>query len=348
MAVTVRPVDLDVEERELLGVLERNLVDLAHSRRFKWLYRDNPLGPAWSWFACDTVSRQAVGAASVFRRALWLGSEVRVCGQVGDFAIDPSYRSLGPALMLQRATFQPVARGDLALCYDCPPHDRGMSTFRRLGMTASATMRRYARLLRTDRQLGRRLGSGVLAACAIPFGNALLRAAALGSPRSTALELALHEDPFGDEFTDLDRRVGARDVIRSRRTAADLNWRYRDDPLHEYEVLTARRRGELLGFAVLAVIDDDAFIVDLFGNLCSNDAGELLKAAAERLRGTKTETLHAPVSDGSGLTTALRRSGFRLRDHGPRVVAYAEAGGQARALLDRSVAWDLTHSDVMA
>ena len=157
MTIRIRPVDLDREPEELLGVLDRNLPDLPHARRFKWIYRDCHLGPAWSWLLWDSESREPVGVASLFRRAVWRAGKVEVCGQVGDFAIDPSHRSLGPALMLQRATFGPVDSGHLALCYDCPPNARGMSTFRRLRMASSATMQRHTRLLRTDRQIARYL-----------------------------------------------------------------------------------------------------------------------------------------------------------------------------------------------
>ena len=143
MTVQIRPVNLDTEHEDLLGVLERNLPDLPHGRRFKWLYRDGYLGPAWSWLLWDSESRHPVGVASMFRRAIWRGGKVEMCGQVGDFAIDPSHRSLGPAVMLQRATFGPVDSGELTLRYDCPPNARGMSTFRRLRMTSNATLTRF-------------------------------------------------------------------------------------------------------------------------------------------------------------------------------------------------------------
>jgi hypothetical protein len=261
---------------------------------------------------------------------------VSLCGQVGDFAIDADHRSLGPAVMLQRATFEPVDRGRLALCYDCPPHDRGMATFRRLGMTASATLARHARLLRTDRRLAVHFGAGGRALA--PVGNALLRIAAGWRTRPAGVEIARHEGRFGDEFSTLDRRVGAGDVIRGRRSAEDLNWRYRDDPLHDYVTLTARRHGELIGFLVLEAAD--AVVVDLFGDLAAEEALGLLEGAADEARAAGAETLHASVSDGSPLIPRLRRAGFRRREEGPRVVAHGP--------FDATRRWELTQADVMA
>jgi len=345
MAVIVRPVDLDREREELLAVLEQNLADLPHARRFKWIYCDNPEGPAWSWFVCDRASGQVHGVASVFRRAMWLGPRVSLCGQVGDFAIDADHRSLGPAVMLQRATFGPVDQGHLALCYDCPPHERGMSTFRRLGMKADATLVRHARLLRTDRRLAGRLGA--IGRVLAPVGNVLLRVAAGRRARPAAFAIARHDGRFDEEFSALDRAVAAPDVIRGRRSAEDLNWRYRDDPLTDYVVLAARRRAELIGFVILTVEAGDMVVVDLFGELTAEETLDLLEAAADDARAAGAETLHLSVSDGSRLIPHLPRAGFRRREEGPRVVAYAQARGGAGGSRDDAWRWDLTHSDVL-
>ena len=342
MTLQVRAVNLDREHDELLGVLERNLPELPHARRFKWLYREGHLGPAWSWLLCDSGSREPVGLASLFRRAIWRGGKVELCGQVGDFAIDPSHRSLGPAVMLQRATLGPVDDGQLALCYDCPPNARGMSTFRRLKMEASATMTRQVRPLRTNRHVARYLGTGLVAAGVAGLGNAALRLGSWRRRRSRDLEIGLHPGRFGEEFTALDRRVGAGDAVRGRRAAEDLNWRYRDDPLNEYQVLTARRSGELAGFAVIAPSHRDAAVVDLFGVLSPAETADLLDAAAQLGRSGGLEAVSTLISADHPLTAPLRAAGFRARESGPWVVAYAGAGQ------DAGPAWRLTYSDVMA
>jgi hypothetical protein len=346
MAVRVRQVDLNTEYEELQGVLERNLTDLPHARRFKWLYLDHPLGPAWAWLAWETEKKQTIGVAAVFRRAMWLGGRVELCGQVGDFGIDASHRSLGPAVMLQRATFEPVEDGSLALCYDCPPHERGMSTFRRLGVAASATMTRYARLLRTDRQLAKRLGAP--ATRLAPLGNAVLRLRERIRRGASGLEITPHEERFGEEFSSLDRRLGGGEGIRGRRAADDLNWRYREDPLGEYRVLTARRKGELVGFAVLAIVGRDAVVVDLQGVLSPAEVADLLDASAKVLRVAGAEVVQMLVSGDSPLGIPLGACGFRVRSTGPLVVAHTRGGGQTGALLGSGVPWNLTYADVMA
>jgi len=68
-----------------------------------------------------------------------------------------SASSLGPALMLQRATFEPVLENAIAFCYDCPPHELGMAMFYRLGLEENCRMQPFVKPLRADRHLTLRL-----------------------------------------------------------------------------------------------------------------------------------------------------------------------------------------------
>jgi hypothetical protein len=347
MSVTVRPVDLEADRETLFGILEANLRDLPHRRRFEWLYRGHPAGPARSWFALESGSGGVIGVASVFPRSVWIGPTLQTCGQVGDFAIEAGYRTLGPAVQLQRATLGPVERGELAFCYDCPPHEAGMSTFRRLGIDATCRMQRHARLLRADRQLAKRLGPGVLAAALAGPANGLLALRAAARRPARGIEVAVHRGRFGAEFSALDTALAEPEVIRSRRSADDLNWRHHDDPLHDYDVLTARRGGELVGFVVLSV-GEDTRVIDLFGRLEGGVAAALLEAAADHGRRATAQTIQILVAEHHDLARPLAGAGFRLRDPGPRLVAHARAGTDAHKLLEQPSNWFLRHVDLLA
>lgn len=348
MPVSIRPVNLDSDREELMQVLERNLRDLPHARRFDWLYRRNPAGPAWSWFIVEPGTGKAVGAASLYPRAVWMGREPRVCGQVGDFAVDANYRSLGPALLLQRATFEPVDRGALAFCYDCPPHEAGMSTFRRLGLKASCEMRRFARPLRINRHLNRRLGKGALATALAGLGNLALWLQSLPRRKVDGLEIAPWSGRFGEEFTRLDAEVGGAGSIRYRRRAEDLNWRYRDDPVRGYKVLAARRRGELLGYAVFSISGGDASVIDLFGKLTPQVGLSLLEAVVEDVYKDPVQTLSMLVSAENDMSPLLQKAHFHRRDRSALVVAYAPANSEARAFFDHNPQWLFQHADILA
>ncbi|MBI2216460.1 MAG: hypothetical protein HYU51_04105 [Candidatus Rokubacteria bacterium] len=348
-SLIVRTADPAGERETLLEILERNLVQLPHRRRFDWLYRDNPAGPAWAWFAWDTRTARAVGTAAVFPRAIWIGDRLARCGQVGDFAVDATHRTLGPAVMLQRSTFEPVDDGLLAFCYDCPPHDRGMAPFLRLGLDATRRTHRYASLLRAEREIRKRIGpSRAVLPLALLANAALAVRARRGTTRASGLEIAEHLGRFGEEFTALDGEVRDASLIRGRRCAEDLNWRYRDDPLHEHHVLTARRGGRLVGFVVVRMAGEDAHVLDLFGDLAAGAAPALLDAAADHARRRRAQTLQALLGEGHDVPDAWRRAGFRPRSAGPHIVAYTHPGAPLGARLRSPAEWLLRNVDLSA
>lgn len=347
MTISVRPVHQDSDNQEFLTILHENLPALPHARRFQWLYGDNPDGPAWSWFALQGSPQQVIGVTSVFPRSMWVGGEVQMCGQVGDFAVSASHRTLGPALLLQRATFDPVNSGELAFCYDCPPHQAGMSTFRRLGIQPNCKVLRYALPLRVDSQLRKRLG----AASALPAaaGNLLLRLHRLPALKTRArnLEISDHRGAFGEEFSRLDEAVKSPNTIRGRRSAVHLNWRYRADPLKQYEILTARRKGELVAFAILRTSNEVVTIVDLFGMELQEAAFSLLAAIVERFQRSH-QTVEAFLSEGSELVTYFLKMRFQLRSEAAQVVAYARPQSAASEFLQSRPIWSFTQAEVGA
>ena len=346
MGLRIRPVDFAEDRDELLSVLRRNLQDVPHEARLSWLYRDNPAGPACTWFLCDEQGT-AVGVTSLFPRAVWLDGAAAICGQVGDFGVDLRFRSLGPAIMLQRATFEPVLQGSLAFCYDCPPHERGMAMFHRLGLQANCCMQVYVKPLRTDRQLQRLLGdtAGRMTARA---ANPLLRLAARRNRNSRGLEFGLHTASFGPEFSSLDQAVQTPGAVRNRRGADDLNWRFRQNPLHQFEVLTARQDGQLLAYVVFAVIGDDALIFDLFGHELNEVVRALLQALTELLQQRGVQTLRSLMTGDSSYPPIFRQAGFSLRGEAARVVAFSGSADAVQSDWLSKAQWHFQHSDVMA
>ncbi len=347
MKFVVRSVDLTSDREDLIKVQARNLPEIDHRRRFEWLYRRNPAGEGLAWFAGLKDSGKIIGVASVFPTTLWIGENKKTCGQVGDFAVDSGYRSLGPAMALQRATFEPVDCGKLALCYDCPPHEAGMAPFRRMGMKASAHVHRYVRLVRTGPWLARRIG--VAESLVAPFAAVVDRLMAMWpKPKDKGVEIESYPGAFGEEFTELDRRVGGRErVIRSRRNAEDLNWRYRSDPLRTYEVLTARRDGELVGFLICAASQRGGEVVDLFSADMSGTSLPLLESAASTFRRNGLESLQASVTDKEVGGRFLRQARFHSRESVGRLVPYA-AEGEVKAFLEHGPRWAFTRTDLMS
>jgi len=352
MNMVVRPASLSGDREDLIALLERNLPASAVKTHFKWRHEDNPAGPGWSWVIYDRKSGALGAMTSVFPRPMYVDGKPVLCGQVGEFAVDRCYRSLGPAVMLQRATFQPVDSGALALCYDCPPHDQGMSTFLRLGMRPNCEVTRYVLPLRSDGVLSRKLGKGAWTKPVIAAANLLLSMRRVNH-HIRGLEICSLNGKFGEEFTYLDKVVPSSGVIRLSRSAEVLNWRYRMRPEAKIDVLVALRGGELLAFLAFIVYEEGeeltrALIGDLFGHLLPEVGLVLLDAMIEICRRKNVVCVEGYCSEISPLKPLFEAAGFRARERAARVVAYAKSGEPNGSILNSRVAWPVGQAEVIA
>ena len=355
MSMAIRQASLVDEQEQLVEILDRNLPGRPN-RKIQRRRHANPLGPGWSWVAYPKGSDTIVAMASVFPRSFRVDGRKVVCGQVVEFAVEPRYRSLGPAVLLQRATFEPAISGEVAFCYDCPPHDRGMSTFVRLGMHSSCEVARYALLLRSDEFLRKRLGGGAWTRPLVATANAVLQVRRTGAP-ADGVEICRHDRPFDEEFSRMDELTSSPGMVRASRAATELNWRYLDDPfapigssaenMGRYRVFVARRAGELVAFAILFIMEDGmAWIADLFGPNIADCGGALIEAVVDACRREKVIRLDGLCSAESDVRPLLEHAGFRARERVYRVVAYEKASQRA-TLLNSALSWAFTNFEVM-
>lgn len=343
MRLEVRSASAVNDQQEMLELQDRNLPYLLRDR-FEWRHFANPAGPAWSWFLHEEGSSSAVAMASVFPSCMFIDGKKVVCGQVGEFVVDAKYRSLGPALKLQRATFGPVDSGAIAVCYDTPPDDHGMSTFKRLGMQANTEVFRYALPLRSDEFLKKRLGDGTLAKPAVAAANLLLNLK-FSTRRKEALkglEISIFDGMFDDEFTHLDQSVSSSGMIRACRSAELLNWRYKKMPHCTYMTLVARRSGELVGFLTAINNAGRVGVGEVFGHHIDEVGAALLDALLSLSRKERAHLLEGYSSEDGPAKAAFLKLGFTRRERVARIVSYEKPDGCGKATLTPATCWAFT------
>ena len=242
MPIFVRQADLKADREQLVRFCQKNLPIHPDARRFDWLYLDNPFGKACTLMASDDKTGDMIGIASAFPRQFWMHGAQQRAWILGDFCIDERFRSLGPALTLQRKCMASLPAGEV--WYDFPSPVM-LAVYQRLGVPLFSKQVRHVRPLNMDRKLGR-------------AGSYLVQAASLLQSwppprplrRSRQIECAIHEGVFDREFTELDNDPNTQRFARGSRTAEYLNWRYKQNPLTDYKVITARHEGKLLGYLV--------------------------------------------------------------------------------------------------
>lgn len=319
MPIIIRPAHLESDRELLNDTLKRFLTPLADRSRFNWLYRDNPFGQARVWLAIDHDTAAVVGTASAFPRRLYAnGCEVSAW-VLGDFCINDQYRSLGPALKLQRACLTELDSGGAALCYDFP-NVRMMAIYKRLGVGQSQQMLRLAKPLRVDRTVGQTIKIPILARGLTTAGNRVLTLLERRTKAPGSVTFSLQRGECDDEFSALARKVGGRYGVCVQRSAEYLNWRYFANTYCRYELLTARRQGSLTAYIFFTQVGEDAILADLFGIEEPAVLARLVDEVVDLLRGRGVVTVSAPMLESHPWRPLLEGRGFKVREASPVVI----------------------------
>ncbi len=258
---------------------------------------------------------------------------------LADFCLSPQYRTLGPALQLQRACLEGVDAGAAAFCYDFPSTAM-MAVYQRLGIRSVRQMVRLAKPLRVDRK-AREIVTGALAQRIVAgAGNLLLRLGDMSGTAKHGVSVALHTGDCGEEFSALSDKMAGCYGICTNRSGDYLNWRYLDNPLYCYELLTARRGGELLGYIVFNQSGEDAMLADIFGVDEPLMIECLLNGATAILRERGVVTVSAALIESHPWIPLFSRAGFKAREKSP-IIAYAPSHSHAFDFSN----WFLTYGD---
>jgi GNAT superfamily N-acetyltransferase len=335
MTVRIRPADLESDADAIVTLLATHLNPAYDRRRFEWLYRQPPAGPARAWVA-ETADGEIVGTSAAIPREFYVGDRSVTGFVLADFCIAPAYRALGLALQLQRASFSVADTATAGFCYDFPSKSM-MAVYTRLGLSP------VTEIVRLTRPLGM---TAMLLSPQLPHlfwtaAGRLLTAA--GAGRSDTVTIALHDGPLGSEFSMLSAEVGGHYGACVRRTADYLTWRYMTHPCQPCSMLTARAAGALRGYAVFTLDRDTATLLDLFGTDDHRLITALVDAVVAKTRDLGARRVDAPLARGHRWLPLLRRRGFRPRDAAPMVTYPSRAAGNPTGV--HGLDWLVLHGD---
>jgi hypothetical protein len=335
VGILVREADFERELDELMRVFDTSFNVESSTERFRWLYRNNPDGPAIAWVVIDDTSGQVIGCTAVFpRRVRIAGSnQITVAWNCGDFAILKRYRTLGAAVKLRRAAKDAIDAGQVPFLY-AHPNDRMLAVHMRAGHFVLGRMIRYACPLRltTRSNIVNRLSGSMLRL----WNRQRLRP-------SLDVELVA-ADNLPADFDSIDEASAGRlgtGLVRDRQY---IDWRFGRNPLYSSEVLVARDRGGACGFLVFTIKDGIGLVKDWLAN--TEAARQTLFAALLHelaKRGAVSASVVALESHPD--FPALRRMGFVLRPEQSSVVTYAAPSNPVRASLLDPRHWYMTVGD---
>ena len=271
-------------------------------------------------FNCETG--QPIGVSAAFPRLAHPSSVAKKAWVLGDFCISEEYRTLGPALQLQRATLNAIAKAsDGDFFYDFPSR-QFTAVYQRMRIPPAAQILRLAKPLRVDGKL-RKVGS--LARPAGSVANFILKIADFKLLDENCI-VELHHGYCDREFTELLEKSQHGSPLSIARSADYLNWRYVSHPRFRHQILTARKRdGKLQGYLVFNTIAGNARISEWF---CAGDDRllvALVRDAIRRLRSAGAATVSAFLSEKDPRLQLFKKMGFWPRESCPFIVHWSSS-----------------------
>ncbi len=338
-AEQMRPQD---HRETLLELWRDNMSDQEIARvapeRFRWLYDQNPAGPALTWLGVHAATDDIIGCGSAVPRRILVGGDLVPGGILADFAVTKRHRTAGAAIAIQRAVAHGGAPAGLAfqLCY---PNQTALPIFRRLRYQPVGEARTWVKPLRSEYKIREYVKFRPLVKAAGAILDAGLRAndwrTFLRRPHTFRTRIADSADHRFDKLW-----ASARpDYITGERSSAYLNWRYAGFTSASYQFFCLHRRTlrpgrrveeeELLGYVVYQVRDNKVFVADLFCDFRKHTE-LLLFAFADRMRDEGYFSISVVYLGNSFLAEALDAQHYLRRPDTRPLLIYLDKDAPER------------------
>jgi hypothetical protein len=225
--------------------------------RFDWLSSGNPAGPAVWFCALDSRTGEFAGTVSLMPRQLYAGGTPIRAAIMGDFMVGERYRAFGPYLMLLKEATG--SRTDLGLdCIYTIPNPVSRKPCERVGMGKAKDLYCFVKPLMMRFYL-EKVAPAVVAAALSPVVSASLKLASrelFVSPRGVREEALRFDARFDDFWSTL--RDHGRGLIGDR-SARYLAWRYAQNPLHRFRLLTYHDESasQIRGYLVFTLFESE-------------------------------------------------------------------------------------------
>jgi len=347
MSYSVFQADLPREGREIVSFWKRNFPRWPQSK-FEWLYQDNVSGAASCWLVRDTNDGSIVGSTAVFPRTFRVGGRLYRGGITGGFVVDPRHRTVGPAIMLQKATISACDGGQFDFLYGTP-NKSSEPVQRRVGYRMVGSEIRLVRVLRSQGYVKRYVKSALVSHLLGHACDLALQAIARERRRKPPKSLYKLEtfSTFDERFDRLWQRSAGQHDIVGERTSAFLNWRFAECPYAHYKTaaLVCTRTGEVDGYIIYEVEGNVVHVADLFARDTSEVLDRLLAAFLAEQRQSGREAVNVVYFGNEAVLRSLAQFGFKTRETVRNIVFYGGSGGDLAAPWKNQTGWHFTAAD---
>lgn len=323
----VNEISLGLHAEDVEGLWQRNLADLSDTdlgKKLRLGYLENPAGEGLGLALKADGADAMVGVICLHPRRMCHGATTLSAANMADFAVEPSFRTLGPALLLMKEAVALAGRRDIFL-YGLPNRNSA-AVCRRAGLNVlEGGQHRYARALTGDHPRVRSLPP-VLAMFVKPAVGLALRMVEAWRALTLAPRLHCTAAVFDDPAIDALWAQRPVDLLLGERSAAMMHWRYGLDGRGDWNVTLVRTsRGQAVGLLVWRLQDGAADIGDFFSIDPSNLTAPMLNAFCRFVRPLGAHSISLVFFGSGAVVDQIMRAGLRSRGESSAVVLDATA-----------------------
>ena len=348
MDIKIQPIDFEKNRHSIVSLLKRNRTlgdSYPFEERYDWLYLNNPHGKATGWMVVDEDVNQIVGFTVALPRLMSVSQKRFTAWNCADFSIDPKYRTLGIAAKLRRGAKNAVDSGDIQFLY-AHPNEKMLAVHKRVGHSELALMRRYAKLLNVESKADSLGNFSSIAKAVSPAANQLLNCVDKLRSSKTGYDVEICDKmKFGDEFTHFYNKIESNYAVWGVRDESYLNWRYYDNPVYSSNVVTARGDGEIVGFIIFTIAEQEVLVKDIVAS--ETDAIDAMVSALSRqLRNSSgCSTLSFIGPESHPYLEVIQRLGFHKRPETSSIIVHASPNFEWNSLVGKESNWFMTVGD---
>jgi GNAT superfamily N-acetyltransferase len=283
-------------------------------RRHRWLYEENPHGPALTWIARDGATGQVAGVTSFFRRRIVARGRGVEAALGGDCYVLPAFRRRGIGSALHGASRRDMARYGIEVMFGTP-------TAANAAPLAQHGTRDVVELVRYARPVG---------AAALGLSSRLdIIARMVLQPRSRGLVL----DPFRERDPRVDTlwaQTRPELEISTVRDAEFYDWRFRRSPSQRQRAFVVLDRGRPIAACALERVRRRLCVIELLAPRRAWSSALVAIAASAN----DCDTVELRLSRADADTRGIWKLGFVARDAKPLNIMVPEGSPHAAEYFD--------------
>jgi hypothetical protein len=247
--------------------------------RFEWMNQANPAGNTMWFFAIDKENHDLAGTISLMPKELLLNGRTIRAGILGDFMVGKKYRVFGPALHLIKEAIASMKNLGLELIYTIP-NNGSKKLLERAGFIDIDSLYYLVRPINMQNYI-KKYANPFVAKIIAPFIG--LYKKYFSGEHFTLGKGCFEEVSRANELFDaLWEKIKNKQIgIIGEHCSKYINWRYFQNPLYKFKVLTYKKRedGPILGYIVYTIYDNKLEIFNIT-SLYKNCTVRLLKRLA--------------------------------------------------------------------